>query len=372
MANRLRVGIAGFGAVARVHLRAYREVRDAAVVSVADTDAGRLAQARRELGVPCYATLDDMLQAETLDVACVLSPPSSHEDLVKRCASAHVHVLCEKPMALSVEACEQMILACRANSVRLCYGSSYRYLPALLKAREMILAGELGEVLLLREYAVGGIGGAQRGSLPFSHYPKGGPGGSGMGLCDHGIHLLDVFPWLIDSHITGVWGRGNISGEPQRPEFAHLEYANGAIGQLLYEDGTYTTTLPNEGVFAWSPGWSVASSKNADAPPGSWQADPGCIHVHGTLGSLRIFHYANVLLHRVHDGVRQVRVADRPMPANFAMQLEAFAKAIQSGNPTPVPGEVGLEAVRTLLGIYAQSGRPAATTLQALDPHCKP
>ena len=43
------------------------------------------------------------------------------------------------------------------------------------------------------------------------------------------------------------------------------------------------------------------------------------------------------------------------MPANFAMQLEAFAKAIQSGNPTPVSGEVGLEAVRTLLGIYAQS-----------------
>ena len=372
VAKQFRIGIAGFGAVARVHLRAYRDVTEAVVVSVADTDARQLEHARQELAVPCYGTLGDMLRAETLDIVCVLSPPSSHEDLVTSCAAAQVHVLCEKPMALSVAACERMILACRANSVRLGYGSSYRYLPALLKAREMILAGELGEVLLLREYAVGGIASARRGTLPFTHYPRGGPGGSGMGLCDHGIHLLDVFPWLMDSHTTGVWGRGNVSGEPQGPEFAHLEYANGAFGQLLYEDGTYTTTLPHEGVFAWSPGWSVASSTNAATSSGTWQADPGCIHVHGTLGSLRIFHYANLLLHRAHDGVRQLRVADRPMPANFAMQLEGFVKAIQSGDPTPVPGEVGLEAVRTLLGIYAKSGRPVATTLQGSDTHRKP
>ena len=164
------------------------------MVSVADTDAGRLAQARRELVVPCYATLDDMLQAETLDVACVLSPPSSHEDLVKRCASAHVHVLCEKPMALSVEACEQMILACRANSVRLCYGSSYRYLPALLKAREMILAGELGEVLLLREYAVGGMGAPGGEACRSVTTPRGGPEGREWGCAITAFICSTCFP----------------------------------------------------------------------------------------------------------------------------------------------------------------------------------
>jgi UDP-N-acetyl-2-amino-2-deoxyglucuronate dehydrogenase len=372
VAQRLRVGIVGYGTVARAHLAAYRELSAVEVVSIAETNTTRLGQVRRELGIAGYTTLEEMLGAAHPDLVCVLTPPSSHEELVKRCAAAHVHVLCEKPMALSVEACESMIHACRASSVRLCYGASYRYLPALMRAREMILAGELGQVLLLREYAVGGIASAERGTLPFTHYPKGGPGGSGMGLCDHGIHLLDVFPWLMDSHTTGVWGRGNISGEPQRPEYVHLEYANGAIGELLYEDGTYTTTLPDEGQFAWSAGWSVGGSPRAEPPAGSWQADPGCIHIHGTEGSLRIFHYANVMFHRTHDFVREVRVADRPMPGNFALQLEAFIQAIEFGAPTPVPGEVGLEAARTLLGVYARTGKPVDTSLDPPGPRAHP
>jgi predicted dehydrogenase len=232
-----------------------------------------------------------------------------------------------------------------------------------MTARDMILAGELGEVLLLREYVVGGMRSATRETLGFAHYPEGGPGGSGMGLCDHGIHLLDTFPWLINSVRTAVWGRGNVSGARQGPEYVHIEYATGAIGQLLYEDGTYTTTLPHEGIFAWGGGWDVGDHGRGDALSGSWNPDPGCIHVHGTLGSLRIFYYANALFHRTHAGVRQVRVPDRPMPGNFAMQLEAFVEAIHSGGPTPVPGEVGLEASRTLLDIYARTG--ASTSSEA-------
>ncbi len=362
-AQRLRVGLLGFGAVARAHLAAYRDVAAVEVVSIADTDAARLADARAEHGIQCHTTLAEMLQAARPDIVCVMTPPSSHQRLVEECAAARVHVLCEKPLALSVEACEAMIRSCRNAGVRLSYGSSYRYLPALIRAREMVLAGELGEILVLRESAVGGTVDATRGTLPFTHYPEGGPGGSGMGLCDHGIHLLDVFPWLMDSCTTGVWGRGNISGQPQRPECVHLEYANGAIGELLYEDGTYTTTLPDEGRFAWSAGWSVAGPEGPATPSGGWQVDPGCIHVHGTRGSLRIFHYANLMFHRARGFVRQVRVADRPMPGNFALQLEDFVRAIASGAPTPVPGEVGLEAIRALLGVYARTGRPVATSL---------
>jgi predicted dehydrogenase len=357
MNRHIGVGIVGVGAVARVHIEAYRQLDGVTIASVADTNPTQLLWARRELGIPCYSTLGEMLCGPKLDVVCVLTPPASHEELVSICAQAGTHVLCEKPMSLTVESCERMIETCSANGVRLGYGSSYRYLPALTTAREMILRGDIGDVLLLREYAVGGTRTAKRETLGFTHYPKGGPGGSGMGLCDHGIHLIDVFPWLIDSITTAVWGRGNISGEAQRPEYAHLEYANGAMGELLYEDGTFTTTLPSEGAFAWGGGWSVGDG-GAQSPVGGWNPDPGCIHVHGSQGSLRIYHYANTLFHRNDAGARQIRVPDRPMPANFAMQLEAFIEAICSGAPTPVPGEVGLDAVRTLLGVYAGKGVP--------------
>lgn len=364
MVTRVRIGIVGLGAVARVHVEAYRQVDGVTIVSVADTNPAQLSWAQQELGIPGYLTLEEMLRGEPLDLVCVLTPPASHEALVTACARAKIHVLCEKPMSLTVESCERMIEACRTNGVRLSYGSSYRYLPALITAREMIQRGAIGDILLLREFAVGGISAARRDTLGFAHYPKGGPGGSGMGLCDHGIHILDVFPWLIDSTTTGVWGRGNISGEPQRPEYAHLEYANGAMGELLYEDGTFTTSLPTEGTFAWGRDWSVASG-TAHAPGGAWNPDPGSVHVYGSQGSLRIYHYANLLFYRNAAGVRQVPVPDHPMPANFSMQLKAFVEAIRCDTPTPVPGEVGLDAVRTLLGVYAGKGVPLPSKIRS-------
>ncbi|HEX4241315.1 MAG TPA: Gfo/Idh/MocA family oxidoreductase [Steroidobacteraceae bacterium] len=363
MIERTKVGIVGLGEVARIHLKAYRELQGIQIVGVADVNPARVEWARELLRVPGYPTLAELLRSHDLDVVCVLTPPATHEELVCACADAGVHVLCEKPLSLSVPSCERMIEACRTKGVRLGYGSSYRFLPALTTAREMILRGDIGEVLLLREYAVGGMASAERGTLGFEHYPKGGPGGSGMGLCDHGIHLIDVFPWLMNTETIAVSGRGNISGEPQRPEYAHMEYANGAMGQLLYEDGTFTTTLPTEGLFAWGGGWNVGGGK-ADAPAGAWNPDPGCILVHGSTGSLRIYHYSNILFHRSATGVRKVRLPDKPVPSNFAMQLEAFIEAIRSGLPTPVPGEVGLDAARTLLGVYAGTGVPVASSVR--------
>jgi predicted dehydrogenase len=357
MDERTKIGIVGFGKVARAHVDAYRACDGITIVSVADKDPGQLEVARSVLGVPAYLSLEQMLHAHELDIVCVLTPPAFHEEHVCVAAEARVHILCEKPMSLTVSACEHMIRVCRAMNVRLCYGASYRYLPALTTAREIILRGDIGDVLVLREHAVGAMTAPKRGTLSFAHYPEGGPGGSGMGLCDHGIHLIDAFPWLMDSVVTAVSGRGNISGEPQRPEYANLEYANGAVGQLLYEDGTFTTTLPAEGVFAWGGSWK-AGSGGATAPSGAWNPDPDCIHVHGSRGSLRIYYYANMLFHRTESGVRQIPVPDRPVPCNFTMQLEAFIEAIRSGAPTPVPGEVGLDAVRTLLAIYDGKGVP--------------
>jgi len=361
MSDALRVGIIGVGAVARAHLEAYKNLSTVRIVCVADTNPSRLSLARQHLGVPTYSTASEMLEAAELDIACVLTPPATHEDVVRRCAAAGVHVLCEKPLALSVEACERMIEACRVRSVRLCYGASYRYLPALTVAREMIQAGEIGEVLLLREYAVGGSGPESRNTLSFDHYPQGGPGGSGMGLCDHGIHLIDAFSWLMDSPVVKVFGRGNISGQRQAPEYAHLEYANGALGQLLYEDGTYSADLPHEGIFSWGDSWDTGPFEKPSRTPGQWQADPGCIQVHGTRGALRVFYYANSLFVITQDCTRQVRVPDDPMPGNFRRQLAAFVAAIRSGGTTPVPGEVGLDACRTLLAIYAGTGTPLPT-----------
>lgn len=348
MTEQLRVGLIGLGAVAAVHLEAYRSLSLVKVVAAADPAADRLASLGEQECLRGYRSAQEMLREEDLHIACVLTPSATHEAATLECARAGVNVLCEKPLALSVDACERMIQACRQNGVQLCYGASYRYLPALIAARETILAGDLGDVLMLRESIVGGTGPAGRETLGPAHFPPGGPGGSALGLVDHGVHLIDTFSWLMDSRIQSVIGRANTAGETQRPEYLVLEFENGALGHLLYEDGTFPTELPGEGLFCLGGGWGVSGPQES----GRWQAHPGSIHVHGTKGALRIFHYGNQMYSINGSGIRQLEVQGPPMPANFTLQMEAFARAILSGEPVAVAGEAGLEACRALLAVY--------------------
>lgn len=351
--ERLRVGLIGLGGVGRLHLEAYKASRLTRVVAVAEPDPARRAAAGG--GLAAYADAAEMLAAEALDIACVLTPAASHAALVGLCAGAGVPVLCEKPLAATPAEGRAMIEACRAAGVRLAYGASYRCLPALRRARALIADGAIGEVVLLREQSVGGQGPASRLLLPAAHYPVGGPGGTPMGLVDHGVHLIDAFAWLTGARVTGVFGRGNVSGRPQGVEHLTLTLSNGAVGSLIYDEGTFATELPAEGQFSWGASWDAEGFH----PGGAWAAHPGSIHVHGTAGALRIFHYANTLYLRDASGLRQVPVEGAAAPAHFAAQIDAFAEDLIAGRPPRAAAEDGLTALEVLFAAYrsAETGR---------------
>src|ERR1700754_2155876 len=139
-----------------------------------------------------------------------------------------------------------MVEPCRAAEVPLAYGSFYRFLGPVAEARRAIADGRVGRVELVVETFVGGRGPAGQQAIGHDHYPAGGPGGTGMGLVDHGIHFFDVVPWLTGSPVVSALGRGNRSGSPLRPEFALLTLASGATAHLLCHDGTWSTSLPGE------------------------------------------------------------------------------------------------------------------------------
>jgi len=181
----------------------------------------------------------------------------------------------------------------------------------------------------------------------------------GMGLVDHGVHLIDAFSWLMDAPITSVFGRGNISGEELTTEFAHMNFANGAVGQLLYNDGTFSTDLPQEGLFSWGSAWAASGH----TPAGGWQAHPNHICVHGSKGALRIFHYANELYLFNNAGSERLKLLDRPAPAQFALQMERFCRNIQNNEEPDVPGNVGLRALRVLLGLYESQQTQTMVTI---------
>jgi len=347
--KKLRVGLIGLGAVSEVHLEGYKDADYVDIVAGAEIRTDRMEQMARQWGFKGYTDYEEMLDKEEMDLVVIMTPALTHREVTERVAERGVHILCEKPMTLTLEDAEAMIRKCAAEGVKFQYGSSYRFLCACQKAKKMIDEGLLGDIMLLMEIQVGGRGPEDWFDLGSHHYPPGTPGGGGMGLVDHGIHLVDVFRWFTGSEIQSVAGKGNFSGNPPETEFLTMFFANGAIGQLVYNEASFPSDMPYEGIFGWGAGWDASGKLT---PGGKWNETPGNIRVHGTKGALRIFHYPNKLFFFSKDRQEQIPVKARPMPGNFGMQLESFAQSILNDTEPEVTGMDGMKALQVVLAAY--------------------
>ncbi len=347
--GKMRVGLIGLGKVADVHLAGFTTSNAVEVVAGTDINPARLAKMSGKWGFKGYSDPGEMLARERPDIACVLTPPSTHRAMTELAAAHGVHVLCEKPMALNLDEGRAMVEAVRRAGVKFYYGSSYRCLPAVRKARELISQGVIGRVSLLMETYIGGAGPEGWVDLGDRHYPKGGPGGGGMGLVDHGIHLADIMPWLLGTRVRSVAGRGNLSGAAPAPEFLSMQMENGAMGLLVYHEATHPAVLPMEGVFSLGASWDVQGNI---VPGGDWDRQPQCIWVYGETGALRIFHYANQLVLMGLGRMRQIPVDGRANPGHFGLQVDLLAEAIGRDAEPESTGLDGLRALSVVLAAY--------------------
>jgi len=98
-----------------------------------------------------YRTLEELLAAD-IDAVLVSVPHDIHEEIVEKCCNAGKHVLCEKPMAMTVEGCRKMIGDAKRNNVRLMIAENHRFLPVHNAMRDAIARGLIGDVCLVRSY----------------------------------------------------------------------------------------------------------------------------------------------------------------------------------------------------------------------------
>jgi len=345
----LKVGMIGLGAVAEAHLAGAVNARGTKVVAAAEIDPDRLAEMTGRWQIKGYPDAAEMIDAEQLDIVCVLTPALTHRKITRLAAERGVHVLCEKPMAITLSDCRTMIADCERCGVKLGYGSTFRFLPAVRRAKEIVARGEVGHVLFLTEHYVGGKGPEAWHGYGPHHYPTGGPGGGGMGLVDHGIHLVDIFRWLTASEVETVVGRGNISGGEPKTEFITMVFGCGAVGQLIYNEITFSSDLPAEGIFSMGGRWST---DGRILPGGAWDSHPLSIRVHGTKGALRIFPYANHLFQFTGHAITQIPLDGAPMPGNFTTQLESFADCVRHDLEPEATGEDGQRSLAVVLAAY--------------------
>ena len=356
----LTVGVVGLGKVAQEHLKGYAGVDGISVIAGADPDADRTRDAEKSYGLKGYADYRDMLENEKLDIVSVLTPPALHLPVVKAAAAARRHILCEKPIAAAPEEVTAMKAAVAEADVKFLFGASYRHLPAMQRARQLIRDNTLGEIRLIVESAIGGHGAAETPRLSPVHYPVGGPGGTPTGLVDHGVHMIDAFPWLTVSAIETVYGSGNISGEDPHPEFAILTLANGAHCHLIYDEGTVSLAHPGEGVFTEGAGWNVRGF----VPAGGWDLEPCTLNIYGAKGSLRIYPYANKLIRTGPDtGVREEQLPPLPAPNHFAAQMRSFVRSIINDEPLAASIEDGEQSLKAIFAIYKSASTRSAVNL---------
>jgi predicted dehydrogenase len=341
--RKVRVGIIGLGHVAQVcHLPGYKYVDVIEVVAGSELREDVLRRVSSKWGFRGYCDYVEMLDEEELDIVCVTTGPRYTREVTEMAAVRGINVLVEKPMALTLEDAKAMIEKCREGGVKLCYGETFRFFPTFRRAKEMIDGGILGDLQLLLETSIGGQG--LKNFQPYAIYKEGDPASGPMGLTDHGIHLIDVFRWLAKNEVEWVFGRGNRVGQPPATEFLIMKFHNGAIGQLVYNEATYPSDMPYEGIFSWGSYFAGGIS--------SWEPHPGNIRIYGTEGALRIFPYANKMFLFNEEGKRQIRVQNRPHPAHFGLQIESFAKRLLRREEPEVTGTDGLRALQIIQAVY--------------------
>jgi predicted dehydrogenase len=149
--NKIKVGLIGAGGIAGAHVKGYLANDDlTTLVAVADPDAAN-AQRRADLaGADVYPTYQAMLEQADIDAVDICLPHHLHKDAIVAAANAGKHILCEKPLCLTAAEAVEVAAAVEANGVTLMCAHNQLFLPAVMRARELIDSGHFGTVYEVR------------------------------------------------------------------------------------------------------------------------------------------------------------------------------------------------------------------------------
>ncbi len=184
----MKIGIVGCGIISRHHLAAASRYPGCTIVGIADRDLELArAQAARYSVPRAFDDLGDLLALRP-DIVHVLTPPDSHERLACEALAAGAHVYVEKPMAITEAQCASMKAAAARAGRELCVGQSMLYMPAVVRARELLSSGAAGDIL----HAAAGFNYDIRRNPKFrdGHWAKALPGGLAEDLAVHPTSLL--------------------------------------------------------------------------------------------------------------------------------------------------------------------------------------
>ncbi|MEO3933493.1 Gfo/Idh/MocA family oxidoreductase [Micrococcaceae bacterium Sec7.4] len=343
-ARTLRVGIAGCGAISRNHLEAFRALDDVEIVGVCDIDPDRARKTAAAWGIPAAVETVHELLGLDLDIVSVCTPHPTHEDVVLQAATAGVHILCEKPIAIDLASAERMVNACDDAGVTLGVLFQRRFWPAAQRIRAAIDDGTLGRpimgqcsVMLHRDpdyYSRD----AWRGTWAND--------GGGV-LMTQAIHYIDLLQWFMGD-VAEVYGKINTFKHGR-----HIEVEDSATAVITFTSGAMATVeastaaSPSLGVQIRVTGETGASASLTEFPEGS----DGRVDLWAAAGSIST---EPAHPEGVDPNVGLATINGQLIPHHTA-QVRDFVQTLRDGRDPAITGQDATKSLRILLAVYESS-----------------
>ena len=199
----IKVGIIGCGKITQIrHIPEYTANPNAKIAGFYDINQARAQELAAKHGCKAYESVEAMLADPEIDAISVCVANHVHAEITIAALKAGKHVLCEKPMAVTRQECEDMVAAAKAAGKYLMIGQNQRLAKAHIKAKELIAQGAIGKVLTFR--TTFGHRGPETWSVDpgkdtwFFDKTKAAMGA----LADLGIHKVDVIQYMLGTRIT--------------------------------------------------------------------------------------------------------------------------------------------------------------------------
>jgi len=341
--RQLGIGVIGCGGIARhAHLPNIARNPRARLVAVCDIDLDRAQAFAQEFGdgrTAAYQDFHDLLANPDVDMVCVTTWAAAHAEPVIAAAKAGKHILCEKPIAISLADADAMVAAAKEAGVKFSMGYQPRFGTLWPRVKQIIDEGLLGEIM----------GVTIASAAPSAHgvpwFLKKDLAGGGI-LIDWGIYTAYTINWWLGP-VDRVFGTAktfrkevSVRGElltdvdVEDTVAAHLSFASGAMG-------------------TWYSAWAV-------------KANHGGIAIDGREGSLTISGSTIRLKSaRLHDpdfvaGWHEIDATDPPLVDMHYRKIAHLVDAVLDDTPLVLTGEDGRDALELVLAIYtsAETGQP--------------
>src|SRR5207249_1532839 len=202
---------------------------EAEVVAIASPTPGNAAALAKRFRIPrVFTDYREMLRERDIEMVTIAAPNSMHAKMTRDIAAAGKHIVCEKPLAMTIAEGEAMIAAAKRNGVLLMYGEELLFTPKYLKAKEMADAGAFGKVYLIKQ--------SEKHFGPHSPWFWDVSRSGGGALMDLGCHGIAFCYWFLGRPaIQSVYcqmGTYVHSDKTEGDDECHciLEFANGAVG----------------------------------------------------------------------------------------------------------------------------------------------